>query len=58
MAFLSSAFGPPLFQLIGEKARFRIVLDRMSLYSSQHPQNQEMREIVRGVTARLAEMPR
>ena len=58
MAFLSSEYGPRLFQLIGEKARFLIVLNKISLYSKQHPQNHDMSETVSLVNERLAQMPR
>ncbi len=58
MAFLGSAFALRLYQLIGEKARFRIVLERMSLASKQHPQNLDMQEAVGLVTARIAQMTR
>lgn len=58
MAFLSSEYGPRLFQLIDEKARFLVVLDKISLYSKQHPQNRDMKEITSLVTAQLAQMPR
>lgn len=58
MAFMSSEYAPRLFQLIGEKSRFLIVLNKISLYSKQHPQNRDMGEIVSLVTAKLAQMPR
>jgi hypothetical protein len=58
MAFLSSEYGPRLFQLIGEKARFLIVLNKISIYSKQHPQNNDMREIVVLVNERLAQILR
>jgi hypothetical protein len=58
MAFLSSEYGPRLFQLIDEKARFLAVFDKISLYSKQHPQNRDMKEIVGLVAARLNQMPR
>jgi len=58
MAFLDSEYGPKLFQLIGEKARFRVVFEKISLYSNQHPQSGDMKEAVAEVAARLNQMPR
>jgi hypothetical protein len=54
MAFLISEFGPELMAQIGQKARFDLMLQRISLYAKQHPQNGDMRDIVEQVRSTLS----
>lgn len=58
MAILSSEYAPRIFQLIGERARFLVVYERISTYARQHPQNHDMAESVGLISARLAQMVR
>lgn len=58
MAFLGSEFGPNLLQVIGDRSRFRPVFERISLYSKQHPQSRDMKEMVALISGRLSQMPR
>ena len=46
MAYLASEEGSDLMNQIGQRARFESVVQRISLYSMQHPQNKDMRDIV------------
>jgi hypothetical protein len=56
IAFLSSEYAPRTFQLVGERARFLVLYDKISTYSKQHPQNREMSESVSLVSSRLAQL--
>ncbi|MGH8807919.1 MAG: hypothetical protein ACREX0_08580 [Noviherbaspirillum sp.] len=51
MAFLGSEHGDPLMSAIG--SRFDVILQRIALYSKQHPQNREMNETVERIKLRL-----
>lgn len=54
MAFLVSEFGPGLLSQIGRRTRFDSMLQRITLYSQQHPQNRDMKEIVEQVKIGLS----
>jgi hypothetical protein len=51
MAFLASEHGSWLITQIGAKDRFTALVQRISLYSRQHPQNADMRALVDQVSA-------
>lgn len=54
MAFLVSEFGPGLLSQIGRRSHFDSMLQRITLYSQQHPQNRDMKEIVEQVKIGLS----
>jgi hypothetical protein len=54
MAFLVSEFGPGLLSQIGRRTDFDPMLQRITLYSQQHPQNRDMKDIVEQVRMGLS----
>jgi hypothetical protein len=56
MAFLISDFGPGLISQIGQRARFDAMLQRITAYSEQFPQNRDMKDIVDQVRMALSKL--
>jgi hypothetical protein len=56
MAFLSSPHAERLYAVIGERARYLVLMERIALHSKQLPMNRDMAEIVELVGARLARL--
>jgi transposase-like protein len=56
MAFFTSRYGASVIKDIGERSRFEVILQRISFYSKQHPQNMDMREMVEEFKAMLSNL--
>lgn len=50
MAFLAASEGKTLIRVVGRKDSFGTLLERITLYSRQHPHNELMKDMVRDVT--------
>lgn len=57
MAFFASEYAKKVVTTINQRARFGVALDRITLYSKQHPHNRDMKEIVDNTNRRLAMLP-
>jgi len=57
LGFLVTGHGQAFISQIGSKSKLEPVVQRVEMYSRQHPQNQDMKEAVASVKERVAALP-